>query len=700
LIKQELFQDKKSTANIPLFREKKAEGNLTSNFVSQFFVFQSGNYIGWDCFNKEKISVGKGRNADLILNDEHICDIHALFYCKGDHIVVSDQSFGQGVRVNGKLVKTYLLEALDYVTIGPFTLKIKVKKIIDHVSDPKALPKSRLSHQDRISPLGPPKKITTDNFQDNNYAEEDAPIITIEPSGSNRSISAINITGKDNLKSSVEPALIEIPAATLEAPQMNPPEKYEGIVDKSEELTDNKLKKGIQAQRRIGTEDEVSSKKNIHSYAIHLMNGETILDKNDKGLDKEALPESDEIKEQISALEASILNAQIESKRIQDHILTLEPSLLDEAASDDEDPVNEFFMPSYEGINPNFAKNEIQGDDNQIDAEARDNNQIEAEAVNQFQLPFDANGKVEDDNQIEAKAGNDYQIKGYSMVEDDEDEDEDEEEDEDEVGLFSLKEKLVDLKIEKSSPVNGRTVIEVVKYREHNVIDVLFLDIKEKYSYASEQKQFCLADHKNSNEYYIYFTDQMTGNVLVNDTQRITITELCTKENLHKKRKKIYRYLLPENGAACISDGYNEYLIRKVVQSKSPYIPEPAKKKSDIYKNLIRSALFHTFVLVLVGIFVALPSPPEPQPPEPRFVELDTRQLTETIKKIPKIEKKPQELQKMEFKEQTPQKPAKKTIRKPKKTANRKKKKGLVIGNSKKKGAVSRHPNAGGGQGF
>ena len=101
----------------------------------QLFIFQGKEYLGFDCFAKEKIIVGKCEKADLILNGHNVADIHAFFYIKGHHVLVSDGNLGSGVRVNGKFVSTYMLGPLDYVTIGKYNLKAKLKTLEDSSSE-------------------------------------------------------------------------------------------------------------------------------------------------------------------------------------------------------------------------------------------------------------------------------------------------------------------------------------------------------------------------------------------------------------------------------------------------------------------------------------------------------------------------------------------------------------------------------------
>lgn len=108
--------------------EKKGDDSHGEITVLEFYIYEGERYIGWDCFNKEKVLVGKSEEADLILKGRNISDIHAFFYIKEDQIFLNDGNTGSGVIVNGKFISDCMLKPFDCVTIGTYTLKIKMRK--------------------------------------------------------------------------------------------------------------------------------------------------------------------------------------------------------------------------------------------------------------------------------------------------------------------------------------------------------------------------------------------------------------------------------------------------------------------------------------------------------------------------------------------------------------------------------------------
>ncbi|MEW6378957.1 MAG: AgmX/PglI C-terminal domain-containing protein [bacterium] len=120
---------------LSVLEKGEAETGAADGAVIQFFIFHKEKYLGWDCFQQDKVAIGRRSDADLVLNDQSIADIHAIVHVKGDQLIVSDESSGRGVRVNGKPIAICMLGPFDFVTIGPYTLKAKVKSIVSRSQD-------------------------------------------------------------------------------------------------------------------------------------------------------------------------------------------------------------------------------------------------------------------------------------------------------------------------------------------------------------------------------------------------------------------------------------------------------------------------------------------------------------------------------------------------------------------------------------
>ena len=108
-------------------------GNLSTSIV-KFYVFYEEHYIGWDCFDKTIVTAGNGQTADLVLPGDEISEIQAEFHIKNDRIFVVSEGKQDLLKVNGKTVANSLISMFDVVSIGKFTLKIKLKNLNNKLS--------------------------------------------------------------------------------------------------------------------------------------------------------------------------------------------------------------------------------------------------------------------------------------------------------------------------------------------------------------------------------------------------------------------------------------------------------------------------------------------------------------------------------------------------------------------------------------
>jgi len=115
--------------------------------VSQVFVFKEDTLIGWDCFYKHSIRVGSHPESDIWLDDPSVAGRHAVFFIKGNKIVVSAKDHELDLWVNQKRATSSILTPLDYVDIGPYTLKVK----IPDRGYPGSLAKESPEHSRRLS---------------------------------------------------------------------------------------------------------------------------------------------------------------------------------------------------------------------------------------------------------------------------------------------------------------------------------------------------------------------------------------------------------------------------------------------------------------------------------------------------------------------------------------------------------------------
>ncbi len=117
--------------------------SIAKCMISQFFIFKQDVHIGWDCFYKEKISIGSSEKADLVLKGNDISDIHAIVYLKNNQIVVISHNRDGKVLINNQPTETAILGKFDYLDIGPYTIKIKILESTHPNSDNQNMLKKR-----------------------------------------------------------------------------------------------------------------------------------------------------------------------------------------------------------------------------------------------------------------------------------------------------------------------------------------------------------------------------------------------------------------------------------------------------------------------------------------------------------------------------------------------------------------------------
>ena len=152
--------------------------------IAQVFVFRNGTCLGWDCFSKQSIQIGRHSASDIILDDPSIAGNHAAIYIKSGKIVVSAKTHESNLRVNNKPVTSAILSPLDYIGMGPFNLKIKLSGRKDRSAPKQAGPRSvqNPSAKPRIIEKWkqPPQRNTPDTSTQDNQPEnaEKKPLVS------------------------------------------------------------------------------------------------------------------------------------------------------------------------------------------------------------------------------------------------------------------------------------------------------------------------------------------------------------------------------------------------------------------------------------------------------------------------------------------------------------------------------------------
>jgi len=96
---------------------------IRDSHIVQIFIFKGEDYLGWDCFNKDSIAIGRSSTADLILDDESIAAFQAIVFCTNGNIRV------ELFETKSNRKATVRPGQFDAIQVGPYTLKIKLKGV-------------------------------------------------------------------------------------------------------------------------------------------------------------------------------------------------------------------------------------------------------------------------------------------------------------------------------------------------------------------------------------------------------------------------------------------------------------------------------------------------------------------------------------------------------------------------------------------
>ena len=540
--------------------------------IAQVFVFKDEACLGWDCFSKQTIRIGRNPEMDVCLNHAAVADKHAEVYIKGDKIVVSALSHDLELWVNDQPVTSAILNTLDYIAIGPYTIKIKLPQIKNKRSS-KALPKSEQPSTPRPHVIEKWRK----------HADK------LKTTASPQNSDCLRLIFTGELMAGVSPKAVEGKLCNLLSVERK---KFRAAMEKRQAIVLRNLS-GRQAQKfrkalnKIGARCSIettankpkteTTKRNIQENAVTLRAVES--------------PEKPEIKKKKGTTAKPFPNK-------KEHSLPLR---------------------KVRPISP-----ELDEDDEREEEEA-------------YIQPF-------------------------------------------------LKSTLLENAPSQGLGTKTEHVLEIVKCKGKVVVDFKCLAPKEKYDIHMDTKRFRLAAYKSFESCHIYFSSSHIGFVKEPGLSDRALTDLCTTENIHRRKKEIYTIRLVTGQTFTIEDGGYRYQLRLIPRSESPKVSVPAKSTKSLFKNLLKSSGIHVVLVLLLSLFLSSPQMQDPEDSESRFVKIDMSQLQKQKRDVQKAKpaRPPQKVTRPQA--PPPPKPPKatrKALKKPQKATPPKK--------------LASSPNAGGG---
>jgi hypothetical protein len=630
---QNTHLEEKRLETIPTDTKESGAGCL----ISQFFIFKKDIHIGWDCFYKEKISIGSSEKADLVLKGNDISAIHAVVYLKNNQIVVMSQNREGKVLVNNQSAEMAILGKFDYLDIGPYTIKIKILESTHPVSDKQNILKKRKN-------IVLPKRSEMMSITAKSDIETIHPAVEETKTNENRQHDKHPANQKDNTRKNDYPipnSHSKDDSKKERTSRSMADRQHSAKSDPLETEIFDSIQRDSSERFRVVFQGEVSrhfTTQEVNENVKHLSNREGIefnwIDSVTPVVVQKELTHQDALK----------LCCLIEKTGAKVNIEKMEEN----------------------------EKDTIQIPENKLDIgqEKSENRRLHAP-----------------------------------------DTDEDEDEDDDREALFGLKEMILnDGRNMKASADSREINVEVTKFKNSTMVDIFFLKPKNQYHIRSRERKFLLAEHSEKGTCFFYFSDHVWGTILKNGSDAVKTDHLKKTARLQNENEGIYQYPIQIGDTVTVTDGIFDYIIRSIFVEESPEINLPEQEEKVFHKYMIKSSIFHMFLLVFLGFFNSVKQP-EPLPPETHFVKIDTSELSKIITMKRPVEKpvvKPKIMEPMvekkqivmESKKKAPEVVENKKIIS-KAMENRKQMSQPGTGNSKKSGnqVVSRSPQAGGGFG-
>jgi hypothetical protein len=113
-------------AELPVLHQKGAANRLPPRLI----VSRDGEKISEYTFKEKKVLLGRSDFVDVIINDDFVSKVHAVFLLYADALVMLDLNSANGVTVNSETVKKTVLKSDDIILLGNHRLKVENAPVV------------------------------------------------------------------------------------------------------------------------------------------------------------------------------------------------------------------------------------------------------------------------------------------------------------------------------------------------------------------------------------------------------------------------------------------------------------------------------------------------------------------------------------------------------------------------------------------
>ena len=112
--------------NLPVLGQKTAASRLPPRLI----VSRDGKTIIEYTFKEKKVLLGRSDFVDVIVDDDFVSKVHAVFLLYADALVMLDLNSSNGTTVNSETVKKTILKSDDIISLGNHRLKVENAPVV------------------------------------------------------------------------------------------------------------------------------------------------------------------------------------------------------------------------------------------------------------------------------------------------------------------------------------------------------------------------------------------------------------------------------------------------------------------------------------------------------------------------------------------------------------------------------------------
>lgn len=116
-----------SRPGIPVLGKHDAVEKVSTRLI----VSRDGKTLAKHAFTEKKMLLGRSDFADIIVDDDYVSKIHAVFLLYADALVMLDLNSANGTTVNSRRVRKTILKDGDIISLGNHRLKVENAPAID-----------------------------------------------------------------------------------------------------------------------------------------------------------------------------------------------------------------------------------------------------------------------------------------------------------------------------------------------------------------------------------------------------------------------------------------------------------------------------------------------------------------------------------------------------------------------------------------